>query len=69
MSFRLAGHDFEGWQAVRALTSPTPPTIHSVFDGEGNRIAEYNEATGALIREYVWLNGEPLAVIKGGAIN
>ena len=34
-----------------------------------NRIAEYNEATGALIREYVWLNGEALAVIEGGVIN
>ena len=33
------------------------------------RTAEYNEATGALIREYVWLNGEPLAVIEGGVIN
>ncbi|MFM2390563.1 MAG: hypothetical protein RLZZ437_2118, partial [Pseudomonadota bacterium] len=41
-------------------------TIHSVFDSQGRRIAEYNQATGALIREYVWLNWEPVAVIEGG---
>ncbi len=41
-------------------------TIHSVFDSQGNRIAEYNEATGALIREYVWLDGAPIAVIEAG---
>jgi hypothetical protein len=33
------------------------------------RIAEYNETTGALIREYVWLNGAPIAVVEGGVIS
>ena len=61
-------YDFAGRQVVRALTSPTAVTIHSVFDSDGNRIAEYNEATGALIREYVWLNGAPIAVIEGGLL-
>ena len=42
--------------------------IHGLLDSDVNRIAEYNEATGALIREYVWLNGEPLAVIEGEAV-
>ncbi|PZQ96170.1 MAG: hypothetical protein DI533_17185 [Cereibacter sphaeroides] len=40
-------------------------TIHSVFGPDGNRIAEYNEATGALIRQYVWLGDRPVAVIEG----
>ena len=62
-------YDWAGRQVIRALTSPTPVTMHSVFDSDGNRIAEYNEATGALIREYVWANAEPLAVIEGGVIN
>ena len=52
-------------QAIRTLTSPTPVTIHSVFDSDGRRIAEYNEGTGALIREYVWNAWEPVAVIEG----
>jgi RHS repeat-associated protein len=33
------------------------------------RLAEYNEATGALIREHVWRGGEPVAVIEGGVTN
>jgi hypothetical protein len=41
------------WQAVRTLTAGLV-TIHSVFDSDGRRLAEYNEATGALIREDVW---------------
>ena len=57
-------YDFAGRQAIRTLSGGI--TIHSVFDSSGNRIAEYNEATGALIREYVWFNGAPLAVIEGG---
>lgn len=61
-------YDFAGRQAIRSLTSPTPVTIHSVFDSEDRRIAEYDEATGTLIREYVWLGWEPLAVIEGGQI-
>jgi RHS repeat-associated protein len=43
-------------------------TIHSVFDSQSPRIAEYNEATGALIREYVWNGWDPVAVIEGGTI-
>jgi RHS repeat-associated protein len=58
-------YDFAGRQAIRTTTSPAI-TIHSVFDSQGRRIAEYNEGTGALIREYVWLGWEPIAVIEGG---
>ncbi|MBS0564979.1 MAG: RHS repeat-associated core domain-containing protein [Proteobacteria bacterium] len=29
-------------------------------------IAEYNGGTGALIRQYVWLDDRPIAVIEGG---
>jgi RHS repeat-associated protein len=39
-----------------------------VFDSAGNRIAEYNQATGALIREYIWLDNAPIAVVEGGVI-
>lgn len=44
-------YDAMGRQAIRALTSPTPVTIHSVFDSDGRRIAEYNQSTGALMFE------------------
>jgi hypothetical protein len=45
-------YDFAGRQAVRRLPQ-LGVTLHSVFDSDGRRIAEYNEATGALVREYV----------------
>jgi uncharacterized protein RhaS with RHS repeats len=55
--------------AIRTLTSPTPAPTPSVFDSNGRRIAEYNETSGALIREYVWNGWEPIAVIEGGVIS
>jgi hypothetical protein len=46
-----------------------PNTTIAIFDLDGNRIAEYNAETGALLAEYVWLNGRPIAVISGGVAN
>jgi RHS repeat-associated protein len=57
-----------GQQIIRRLTQ-TGVTIHSVYGPDGNRIAEYNEATGALIRQYIWLEGAPIAVIEGGVVS
>jgi RHS repeat-associated protein len=54
-------------QAVRTLTSPVQ-TIHSVFDSSGNRIAEYDQTSGALLREYVWNGLTPVAVIENGVV-
>jgi RHS repeat-associated protein len=62
-------YDAMGRQAIRTLTAPSPVTIHSVFDSQGRRIAEYNETSGALIREYVWNGWDPVAVIEGGVIS
>jgi uncharacterized protein RhaS with RHS repeats len=39
----------------------------SVHDLNGNRIAEHAGA-GAVIREYIWLDGRPLAVVEGGQV-
>jgi hypothetical protein len=55
-------YDAMGRQATRTLV-PSGVTIHSVFDSQGRRIAEYTESTGALIREYVWMGWDPIAVI------
>ena len=55
-----------GRQVVRALSGGA--TIHSVFDADGNRIAEYDQTSGALIREYVWFDGAAVAVIEGGVV-
>ncbi len=47
---------------------PSGVTIQSVFDRAGHRIAEYNGGTGALIRQYIWLEDRPLAVVEGGIV-
>lgn len=41
-------------------------TTHYVYGLDGKLYGEYDN-TGALIREYVWLNGEPLAQIDVGS--
>ena len=60
-------YDAMGRQAIRSLASGQ--VIHSVFDSMGRRIAEYSETPGALLREYVWLGWEPVAVIESGVIH
>jgi RHS repeat-associated protein len=37
----------------------------SVHNLNGNRIAEH-DGSGAVLREYLWLDGRPLAVVEGG---
>jgi hypothetical protein len=65
----IAGVAMPGRHAIRTLSSPTAVTIHSVFDSEGRRIAEYDEPSGALLREYAWLGWNPIAVIESGTIS
>lgn len=60
-------YNYRGQQITRGFPA-SGLIIHSVFGLDGNRISEHNQTTGALIREYVWLGGSPLAVIEGGQI-
>ncbi len=54
-----------GQQVWRKLV-PSGQIIHSIFDLEGNRIAEYDydsaAGTSTLLREYIWMDGVPVAV-------
>jgi RHS repeat-associated protein len=50
----------------RTITA-TPQTIHYVYDKGGNVIAEHDGATGAMLREYVWLGDLPIALVTGSA--
>ncbi len=55
-----------GQQISRAVGSgPSAVVTLSVHDLNGNRIAEHDD-TGAVLREYIWLDGRPLAVVEGG---
>jgi hypothetical protein len=46
--------------------------IHAVHDMDGNRIAEYDydpvAQSSTLIRQYIWMEGRPVAVVEGGQI-
>jgi RHS repeat-associated protein len=57
-----------GQQVIRRMTQ-AGQTIHSVHDAEGNRLAEYDydatTNTTTLLREYVWLEGVPVAMVDG----
>lgn len=65
------GCDPQGRQVIRRLTQDQK-TIHNVFDVDGNRIAEYEiddlTGTSTLLREYVWMDGVPVAVVEGGEV-
>ncbi|MEO1481483.1 MAG: RHS repeat-associated core domain-containing protein [Myxococcota bacterium] len=54
-------------QLVWRRLQQTGETFHYVYDNAGNRIAEYeykgNQGVSELLREFVWLEGRPLAVI------
>ena len=60
-----------GQQVIRDLTQ-AGQIIHSVFDIDGNRIAEYLyddvAQTSCLLREYVWLDGVAVAVIENETV-
>ena len=55
-----------GQQVSRTVGGgPSAVVTLSVHDLAGNRIAEHDD-TGAVLREYIWLDGRPLAVVEGG---
>jgi uncharacterized protein RhaS with RHS repeats len=60
-----------GQQVIRNLTQ-AGQIIHSIHDLDGNRIAEYDyddvAQTSSILREYVWMNGQVVAVIEVGSV-
>lgn len=60
-------YDTQGRQVVRRLLT-SGDTIHNIFDVDGNRIAEYeydaSNSTSTILREYIWMMGEPVAVVE-----
>lgn len=57
----LLEHDRE---VPGSASRPCSRQFHASSDKRG-RIAEHDN-TGAVIREYIWLDGRPLAVVEGG---
>jgi RHS repeat-associated protein len=57
------GYDFKGQRVWRTSTATPNPQTHYIFDEAGHLLAEHNGATGAVLREYVWLDDMPVAMI------
>jgi RHS repeat-associated protein len=52
----------------RSVTQPTASTTHYIYDTQGHLIAEAtgtSASTAVITREYLWLDGMPIAVIDG----
>jgi YD repeat-containing protein len=47
----------------RAAKTASGSTIQFVYDGAGHLIAEADAGTGAALREYIWLDDMPVALI------
>ncbi len=58
-----------GQQVIRRVGGQT---IHTVHDLDDNRIAEYDfdptTQVSTLLREYIWMNGLPVAVVENGNV-
>jgi len=57
------GYDYAGRRVWRSVFGATTAQSHYVFDPDGRLLAEHNGATGAVLREYVWLDDLLLAVV------
>ncbi|MFM5949061.1 MAG: RHS repeat-associated core domain-containing protein, partial [Novosphingobium sp.] len=58
------------WREQRvAATTQGLGTRHYLYGEDGALLGEYDAATGAPVREYVWLDALPLALIEGTSAN
>jgi len=62
------GYDFQEHRVWRTVSSGGSSTdIHYIFDQDGHLLAEHNGYTGALLREYIWADDMPVAVIDSSS--
>lgn len=61
------GYDFQGRRVWRTVYSPSTKTSHYIFDETGHLLAEHDGSTGAVLREYVWLDDLPIAMIDSSS--
>ncbi len=57
------GYDFRDQRVWRKIVGLPSTTIHYIFDEDGHLLAEHDGSSGAVLREYVWLDDMPIAVI------
>ena len=61
------GYDFEGHRVWRSVFGATTVQTHYVFDHAGHLLAEHDGSTGSVVREYVWLDDTPIAMIDSSS--
>jgi len=61
------GYDYAGRRVWRSVFGTTTVQTHYIFDEDGRLVAEHDGATGAVVREYVWLDDEPVAMIDSSS--
>lgn len=61
------GYDFLGRRVWRTVFGTSTVQTHYIFDSQGHLLAEHDGATGNVIREYVWLDDVPIAVIDSSS--
>lgn len=61
------GYDHAGRRVWRSVFGATTVQTHYVFDPAGHLIAEHDGATGDVVREYVWLDDIPVAMIDSSS--
>jgi RHS repeat-associated protein len=57
------GYDFLGRRVWRETTGSGAIESHYIFDPQGHLLAEHDGSSGAVLKEYIWLDDLPVAVI------
>ena len=57
------GYDATGARVWRQVTGPSTVDTQYVYDRGGHLLAEHDGSTGAVVKEYVWIDDMPLAVV------
>ncbi|HEX3365538.1 RHS repeat-associated core domain-containing protein [Phenylobacterium sp.] len=63
------GYDFKGQRVWRTIPGTPSVQTHYIFDEAGHLLAEHNGATGAVLREYIWLDDMPVAMIDSTGVS
>lgn len=61
------GYDYAGHRVWRSVFSTTTVQTQYIFDEQGHLLAEHDGTTGAVVREYVWLDDMPVAMIDSSS--
>jgi RHS repeat-associated protein len=60
-------YDWRNQRVSRQILVPTYAATHYIYDQQGHLLAEHNGSTGAVIKQYIWLDDMPLAVIDNSS--